>query len=72
MRESADLRRLVRSPVFGAEERSRALAAVLAKAGIGGLAANFLMFLAANRRLFAVRSTSSATSASSWRTGRAR
>ena len=53
--ESADLNRLVRSPVFGAEERSRALAAVLAKAGIAGLTANFLMFVAANRRLFAVR-----------------
>ena len=52
--ESADLRRLVRSPVFGAEERSRALAAVLAKAGIGGLASNFLMFVTANRRLFSV------------------
>ena len=52
--ESADLKRLVRSPVFGAEERTRALAAVLAKAEIGGLAANFLMFVTANRRLFAV------------------
>jgi F-type H+-transporting ATPase subunit delta len=53
--ESADLRRLVRSPVFGAEERSRALRAILDKAGISGLAANFLLFVAANRRLFAVR-----------------
>ena len=52
--ESADLHRLVRSPVFGAEERSRALAAVLAKAGIGGLPSNFLMFVTANRRLFSV------------------
>ena len=52
--DSADLKRLVRSPVFGAEERSRALAAVLAKAEIGGLASNFLMFVTANRRLFAV------------------
>ena len=52
--ESADLNRLVRSPVFGAEERRRALAAVLAKAEIGGLTANFLMFVTANRRLFAV------------------
>ena len=43
--DSADLKRLVRSPVYGAEERSKALAAVLAKAGIGGLAANFLMFV---------------------------
>jgi F-type H+-transporting ATPase subunit delta len=54
MAESADLKRLVRSPVFGAEERSRALAAVLAKAEIGGLAANFLMFVTANRRLFSI------------------
>ena len=52
--ESPDLNRLVRSPVFGAEERSRALAAVLAKAEIGGLAANFLMFVTANRRLFSI------------------
>src|SRR5262245_31872240 len=53
--ESADLHRLVRSPVFGAEEQGKALAAVLAKAGIGGLAANFLKLVTANRRLFAVR-----------------
>jgi F-type H+-transporting ATPase subunit delta len=53
--ESADLNRLVRSPVFGAEERTRALGAVLAKAVIGGLTANFLLFVASNRRLFAVR-----------------
>jgi F-type H+-transporting ATPase subunit delta len=52
--ESADLRRLVRSPVFGAEEQRKALQAVLAKAGIGGLAANFLLLVTANRRLFAV------------------
>src|SRR5215467_9479910 len=36
--ESADLRRLVRSPTFTAETQSRALAAVLDRAGIGGLA----------------------------------
>src|SRR5262245_18478163 len=53
--ESPDLLRLVRSPVFGAEEQGRALGAVLAKAGIGGLAATFLKLVAANRRLFAVR-----------------
>jgi F-type H+-transporting ATPase subunit delta len=54
MAESADLNRLVRSPVYGAEERRRALAAVLAKAEIGGLASNFLMFVTANRRLFSI------------------
>ena len=52
---SADLHRLVRSPVFSAEEQGRALAAVLDKSGIGGLAGNFLKVIAANRRLFAVR-----------------
>jgi F-type H+-transporting ATPase subunit delta len=52
---SADLSRLVRSPVFDAEEQLKALSAVLAKAGIGGLAANFLRVITTNRRLFAVR-----------------
>ncbi len=53
--ESADLLRLVRSPVFGAEEQQKALAAVLDRAGISGLAVNFLRLVTANRRLFAVR-----------------
>jgi F-type H+-transporting ATPase subunit delta len=53
--ESPDLMRLVRSPVFSAEEQAKALAAVLVKAGIGGIAANFLKVVASNRRLFAVR-----------------
>jgi F-type H+-transporting ATPase subunit delta len=53
--DSADLTRLVRSPVFSAEMQSRALAAVLDKSGISGIAANFLKVLTANRRLFAVR-----------------
>jgi F-type H+-transporting ATPase subunit delta len=52
--ESSDLQRLVRSPVFSAEEQARALSAVLEKAGIGGLAARFLMVVTSNRRLFAV------------------
>ena len=51
---SADLKRLVRSPVFSADTQSRALAAILDKAGISGIAANFLKVLTANRRLFAV------------------
>jgi F-type H+-transporting ATPase subunit delta len=53
--ESADLARLVRSPVFGAEEQTKALAAVLDRAGIGGLASKFLKVVTSNRRLFAVR-----------------
>jgi F-type H+-transporting ATPase subunit delta len=53
--ESADLRRLVRSPVFDAEEQTRALSAILDRLGFSGLAANFLRLVASNRRLFAVR-----------------
>jgi F-type H+-transporting ATPase subunit delta len=52
--ESADLKRLVRSPVFSADTQLKALGAVLDKAGIGGISANFLKVLSANRRLFAV------------------
>jgi F-type H+-transporting ATPase subunit delta len=52
--ESEDLARLVRSPVFTSEEQAKAIGAVLAKAGIGGIAANFIKFVAANRRLFAI------------------
>jgi F-type H+-transporting ATPase subunit delta len=50
-----DLARLVRSPVFGADEQLKALSAILDKAGIEGIAANFLRVIATNRRLFAVR-----------------
>ena len=52
--ESADLKRLVRSPVFAADTQLKALSAVLDKAGISGTAANFLKVLTNNRRLFAV------------------
>jgi F-type H+-transporting ATPase subunit delta len=55
MTESADLARLVRSPVFSADEQVKALSAVLERAGISGLAAKFLTVVAANRRLFAVQ-----------------
>jgi F-type H+-transporting ATPase subunit delta len=52
--ESADLDRLVRSPVFSAEQQLSVLNVLLERAGIGGLAANFLKLAATNRRLFAV------------------
>lgn len=52
---SPDLTRLIRSPVFRADEQTRALAAVLRRAEITGLAANFLLLVASKRRLFAVR-----------------
>ena len=52
---SDDLLRLVRSPVFSADEQLQALTAVLERAAIAGLAERFLKLVAANRRLFAVR-----------------
>ncbi|MBA2126255.1 F0F1 ATP synthase subunit delta [Hyphomicrobium methylovorum] len=54
LKESPDLVRLVRSPVISSSDQSRALSAVLEKGGISGLASNFLLLLARNRRLFAV------------------
>lgn len=48
---SEDLRSLVKSPVFTAEEQQRALSAVLDKIGVEGLTANFLRLVARNRRL---------------------
>jgi F-type H+-transporting ATPase subunit delta len=53
--ESADLFRLVRSPAFSTDEQLKALTAVLDRAGIGGLAGNFLKLVTTNRRLFSVR-----------------
>lgn len=55
MSESEDLLRLVRSPVFTAEEQAKAVGAVLAKASVSGLAAKFISTVASNRRLFAIR-----------------
>ena len=55
LNESADLKRLVRSPVFSADAQLKALTAVLDKAGISGIPANFLKVLTTNRRLFAVQ-----------------
>ncbi len=52
--ESDDLKRLVRSPVFTPDEQLAAMTAVLGRAGIGGLVANFVKLAARNRRLFAV------------------
>jgi len=54
LNESADLVRLVRSPVYTADEQTKAIEAVLAKAKIGGLAGKFISTVASNRRLFAV------------------
>lgn len=52
---SPDLTRLVRSPVFGVDDQLKAISAILDKAKIKGLAANFLRVITTNRRLFALR-----------------
>lgn len=51
---SEDLQRLIKSPVFSASEQLGAVTAILDKAGISGIAANFVKVAASNRRLFAV------------------
>jgi F-type H+-transporting ATPase subunit delta len=53
--ESSDLVRLVRSPVIAADDQARAIAVIVDKAGIGGLAANFLKLVSSNRRLFVIQ-----------------
>lgn len=55
LKDSKDLDRLVRSPVFSADEQAKALKTILDKSGISGVAARFLMLVAKKRRLFAVR-----------------
>jgi len=54
LRESDDLRRLVLNPTFSIGEQEKGLSAILKAAGIEGLARDFLIVLAKNRRLFAV------------------
>ena len=57
--DSADLKRLIVSPVFSADDQFKAISAIVAKAGITGLVGNFLKVVARNRRLFAVPGMSS-------------
>ena len=52
--DNPDLQLLVRSPIFSAEDQTRALGKVLEAVGIVGLAAKFLLLVASKRRLFAV------------------
>lgn len=52
MDESADLRRLVRSPILSRTEQGKAMAAVLERAGASQIVRNFIGLMAQNRRLF--------------------
>ncbi|RDI61983.1 ATP synthase F1 subcomplex delta subunit [Microvirga subterranea] len=51
---SEDLQRLIRNPIFTAEDQIAAVAAILDRAGISGLAGNFIRLVASKRRLFAL------------------
>jgi F-type H+-transporting ATPase subunit delta len=54
LRDSGDLRRLIRSPVLSRDEQGKAIAAIAQQARIAPLTRNFLGLLAQNRRLFAL------------------
>ena len=51
---SEDLKRLVRSPVFSADEQIAALKAIFSSVGISGLGGRLILLAAKNRRLSAV------------------
>lgn len=52
--DSADLQRLIRSPVLSRADQQKGIAAIAAKAGFAELTGRFLGLVAANRRLFAL------------------
>lgn len=52
--ESADLQRLMRSPLYGRDQQVKAMDAVLAKAGVSALTRKFVLVVAQNRRLFSL------------------
>ncbi len=49
---SDDLKRLIVSPVFSADDQFKAISALVEKFGFSGLVGNFLKVVARNRRLF--------------------
>ena len=54
LEESPDLLRVVRSPVFSAEDQTKVLDALLSKAGVSDLTLNFIKLIVRNRRLFGI------------------
>jgi F-type H+-transporting ATPase subunit delta len=52
--ESADMKRLINSPVLSRAEQGKAMDAVVKAAGFGELTQKFIGLIAQNRRLFAV------------------
>ena len=51
---SADLRRLIQSPIIPRDKQFQAMDAILATAGVGKITRNFLGVVTQNRRLFAI------------------
>jgi F-type H+-transporting ATPase subunit delta len=54
LRASAELSRLIRSPILSREEQGKAIAALAEQAGFSPVVRDFLAVVARNRRLFAV------------------
>jgi F-type H+-transporting ATPase subunit delta len=54
VQSSPDLARLIRNPIFTAEEQERAISAILERLGVAGLTRNFIRLVASKRRLFAL------------------
>lgn len=52
--ESADLQRVIRSPVFSSEDQAGAMATIAGKLGLSPLTTKFIGLAARNRRLFAL------------------
>lgn len=52
MADSADLRDLIASPIYGRDESQSAVTAIAAKMGLGATVSNVLALMASNRRLF--------------------
>jgi len=56
LEESADLRRLVRSPLYSREQQAAAISAVVERVGVTELTRRFVLVVTHNRRLFALSS----------------
>jgi F-type H+-transporting ATPase subunit delta len=54
--QSADLRRLIASPLVSREQQAKAMDAIVGQAGVSDLTRRFVGTVANNRRLFALRS----------------
>ncbi len=57
MAESADLARLVKSPIISRADQGAAMVAIVTRAGMSKLVANLVGLMAKNRRLFALEGT---------------